>query len=114
MDPPNIVLIVADDLGYGDLSSYGHKVLKTPALDRLASEGMRLTSFYAASPLCSPSRAAMMTGRTPFRTGIESWIPENTDDATRASRSHGGDVAARSAATRRSCPASGTSTAAST
>ena len=77
-EPPNIVLIVADDLGYGDLSSYGHKVLKTPALDRLASEGVRLTSFYAASPLCSPSRAAMMTGRTPFRTGIESWIPENT------------------------------------
>ena len=76
--PPNIVLIVADDLGYGDLSSYGHRVLKTPALDRLAAEGMRFTAFYAASPLCSPSRAALLTGRTPFRTGIESWIPENT------------------------------------
>ena len=76
--PPNILLIVADDLGYGDLSSYGHPVLKTPSIDRLASEGMRFTSFYAASPLCSPSRAAFMTGRTPFRTGIESWIPPNT------------------------------------
>ena len=74
--PPNIVLIVADDLGYGDLASYGHHTLKTPALDRLAREGVRLTSYYAASPLCSPSRAAMLTGRTPFRTGIESWIPE--------------------------------------
>ena len=77
--PPNILLIVADDLGYGDLGSYGHHTLKTPALDRLAREGLRFTSYYAASPLCSPSRAAMLTGRTPFRTGIESWIPENAD-----------------------------------
>jgi arylsulfatase A-like enzyme len=76
--PPNVVLIVADDLGYGDLGSYGHHTLKTPALDRLAREGLRFTSYYAASPLCSPSRAAMLTGRTPFRTGIESWIPEGT------------------------------------
>ena len=76
--PPNVVIILADDLGYGDLSSYGHEILKTPAIDRLASEGMRMTAFYAASPLCSPSRAALLTGRSPFRTGIESWIPENT------------------------------------
>jgi arylsulfatase A-like enzyme len=76
--PPNVLLIVADDLGYGDLGSYGHHTLKTPALDRLAREGLRLTSYYAASPLCSPSRAAMLTGRTPFRTGVESWIPEGT------------------------------------
>jgi arylsulfatase A-like enzyme len=74
--PPNVLLIVADDLGYGDLGSYGHHTIKTPALDRLAREGLRLTSYYAASPLCSPSRAAMLTGRTPFRTGIETWIPE--------------------------------------
>jgi arylsulfatase A-like enzyme len=76
--PPNILLIVADDLGYGDLGSYGHHSLKTPALDRLAREGLRFTTYYAASPLCSPSRAAMLTGRTPFRTGIESWIPAGT------------------------------------
>lgn len=76
---PNVVLILADDLGYGDLSSYGHRTLKTPALDRLAKEGMRFTSFYAASPLCSPSRAALLTGRTPFRSGIESWIPPDED-----------------------------------
>jgi arylsulfatase A-like enzyme len=77
--PPNIVLIVADDLGYGDLGSYGHQVLETPALDRLASEGLRFTSFYAASPLCSPSRAALMTGRVPYRSGILSWIPPDSD-----------------------------------
>ena len=77
--PPNILLIVADDLGYGDLSAYGHRVLRTPSIDRLAGEGLRFTSYYAASPLCSPSRAAMMTGRTPFRTGIESWIPPAAD-----------------------------------
>jgi len=77
--PPNILLIVADDLGYGDLGSYGHPTLKTPALDRLAREGLRFTSYYAAAPLCSPSRAAMLTGRIPFRTGIESWIPEGSD-----------------------------------
>lgn len=77
--PPNIVLILADDLGYGDLGSYGHPILKTPALDRLASEGLRLTSYYAASPLCSPSRASLLTGRIHFRTGIESWIPPDGD-----------------------------------
>jgi arylsulfatase A-like enzyme len=77
--PPNILLLFADDLGYGDLGSYGHHTLKTPALDRLAREGVRFTSYYAASPLCSPSRAAMMTGRTPFRSGIESWIPPDSD-----------------------------------
>jgi arylsulfatase A-like enzyme len=77
--PPNVVVILADDLGYGDLSSYGHRTLKTPALDRLAQEGIRFTSFYAASPLCSPSRAALLTGRTPFRSGIQSWIPPDED-----------------------------------
>jgi len=77
--PPNVVLILADDLGYGDLGRYGHPVLKTPALDRLADEGLRLTSYYAPSPLCSPSRASLLTGRIHLRTGIESWIPPDTD-----------------------------------
>jgi arylsulfatase A-like enzyme len=77
--PPNLVVILADDLGYGDLGVYGHHVVKTPALDRLASEGLRLTSYYAPSPLCSPSRASLLTGRIHFRTGIESWIPPDTD-----------------------------------
>jgi len=75
---PNVVLINADDLGYGDLGCYGHPVIQTPNLDRLAAEGMKLTRFYAPSALCSPSRAALLTGRTPYRTGIKSWIPGNS------------------------------------
>src|SRR5919106_414405 len=67
--PPNIVLLVADDLGYGDLGSYGHPTIATPRLDRLASEGIRLTSFYA-EPACTPSRAALLTGRYSVRSGL--------------------------------------------
>ena len=77
--PPNVLLIYVDDLGYGDLASYGHHTIATPNLDRLAADGVRFTNFYAPSPLCSPSRAALLTGRTPFRLGIENWIPQNTD-----------------------------------
>jgi len=76
--PPNVVLINCDDLGYGDLGCYGHPVIKTPHLDALAAEGLRFTQHYAASALCSPSRAALLTGRTPYRTGIRSWIPEGS------------------------------------
>lgn len=76
---PNIVFILADDLGYGDLGSYGHEIIETPHLDQLAKEGMSFTNFYSPSPLCSPSRAGMLTGRTPYRTGIKSWIPEGKD-----------------------------------
>ena len=76
---PNILFIYVDDLGFGDLGSYGHPIIKTPNLDKLASEGMRFTNYYAPSALCSPSRAAVLTGRTPYRTGIKSWIPENTN-----------------------------------
>jgi arylsulfatase A-like enzyme len=76
---PNVVLMLADDLGYGDLGVYGHHVIKTPSLDRLAAEGLRLTSYYAPSPLCSPSRASLLTGRIHFRAGIESWIPPDSD-----------------------------------
>ncbi len=77
--PPNVLLIYADDLGYGDLGTYGHHTIRTPNLDRLASQGMRLTSYYAPAPLCSPSRASLLTGRTHVRTGIETWIPPDTD-----------------------------------
>lgn len=72
----NLIFILADDLGFGDLASYGHPVIRTPALDQLAKEGISFTQFYSPSPLCSPSRAAMMTGRNPYRSGIKSWIPE--------------------------------------
>jgi arylsulfatase A-like enzyme len=68
--PPNIVIILADDLGYGDLSCYGHPRFKTPRLDRMAAEGARLTSFYAACPYCAPTRASLLTGRYPFRSGM--------------------------------------------
>ncbi|HEX4500314.1 MAG TPA: sulfatase-like hydrolase/transferase [Scandinavium sp.] len=71
----NVIVIMADDLGYGDLGSYGHPIVQTPNLDALANEGMRFTQYYAPSPLCSPSRAGFLTGRSPFRTGIRSWIP---------------------------------------
>jgi len=60
--PPNFVLIVADDLGYGDLGCYGAKTVKSPHLDRLAAEGMRLTDFHSNGPMCSPTRAALLTG----------------------------------------------------
>ncbi|MGI9272848.1 MAG: sulfatase family protein [Woeseiaceae bacterium] len=75
---PNILLIYVDDLGYGDLGSYGHPVLQTPNIDALAADGLRLTSYYAPSALCSPSRAGLLTGRHPYRTGVESWIPHDS------------------------------------
>ncbi|HZN35441.1 MAG TPA: sulfatase-like hydrolase/transferase, partial [Pirellulaceae bacterium] len=75
---PNIVLILADDLGYGDLHCFGAQDVQTPNLDRLAAEGLRLTSCYAGHPNCSPSRTALMTGRTPTRVGVRNWIPEDS------------------------------------
>ncbi|NLF22052.1 MAG: sulfatase-like hydrolase/transferase, partial [Lentisphaerae bacterium] len=69
--PPNIVLVNCDDLGYGDVGCYGSTLNRTPAIDRMAAEGRRFTSFYMASPVCSPSRAAMMTGCYPCRVGME-------------------------------------------
>ncbi len=67
---PNIVLITADNLGYGDVGCYGSTVIKTPHLDRLASQGVRCTDFYTASPTCTVSRAALLTGRYPQRNGL--------------------------------------------
>ena len=74
---PNIVVILCDDLGYGDLGCYGHPAIKTPHLDKLATEGIRFTECYSAAPVCSSSRAGLLTGRTPTRMGIYDWIPAN-------------------------------------
>ena len=68
--PPNVLLIFADDLGYGDLSCYGHPTIHTPRLDRMAQEGIKMTSFYAAACVCTPSRAGLLTGRYPLRVGM--------------------------------------------
>ncbi|MCL4177702.1 MAG: sulfatase [Verrucomicrobia bacterium] len=68
--PPNIVILFADDLGYGDLGCYGHPSIRTPNLDRMAAEGLRFTDFYAAESVCTPSRAALLTGRLPVRSGM--------------------------------------------
>jgi arylsulfatase A-like enzyme len=71
---PNIVLIVADDLGYSDLPAFGNTEVKTPALDRLAKEGVKLTQFYVSWPACTPSRASILTGRYPQRCGLYDMI----------------------------------------
>lgn len=80
---PNIILLLADDLGYGDLSSFGSPAVRTPNLDRLSVEGMRFSNFYSGSAVCSPTRASVMTGRYPLRFNItkhfndvDGWLPE--------------------------------------
>jgi arylsulfatase A-like enzyme len=76
---PNIVFILADDLGVNDLGVYGRKDHHTPNLDRLAARGLRFTTAYVASPICSPSRAALMTGRAPARLHITTYLPGRAD-----------------------------------
>jgi len=73
---PNIIVFLTDDQGWGDLGCYGHPILKTPNIDRFSSQGMRFTQCYAASAFCSPSRSAILTGRTPYRNGVFTWLPE--------------------------------------
>ncbi|MFN9625692.1 MAG: sulfatase-like hydrolase/transferase, partial [Planctomycetota bacterium] len=73
---PNFVVILCDDLGWGDLGCFGHPYIQTKNLDRLASQGMRMTSCYSAAPVCSPSRIGLLTGRNPNRAGVFDWIPQ--------------------------------------
>ncbi len=79
--PPNFVIIFTDDQGYNDLGCFGSKRIKTPNLDRMAAEGARLTSFYSAAPVCTPSRAALLTGCYPQRIGLAA-IPRHEGDLT--------------------------------
>jgi len=76
--PPNVVIILADDMGYGDIGAYGAKLNKTPNLDRLAAEGVRMTDFRVPSALCTPSRAALLTGLYPPRTGLVGNLPSGS------------------------------------
>ena len=82
MPKPNIILINCDDLGYGDLGVYGSIANKTPALDCMAAEGICFTDFYMASPVCSPSRGAMMTGCYPPRIGFGSFEVKSREART--------------------------------
>jgi arylsulfatase A len=84
-DKTNFVVILCDDLGYSDLGCFGHPKIKTPHLDKLATDGMRLTDCYAGAPVCSPSRAGLLTGRIPNRVGIYDWIPQKSPMHLRAS-----------------------------
>ena len=74
---PNVIVILSDDLGWADLACYGSTFHESPNLDKLAAQGMRFTQAYSSSPYCSPSRAAIMTGRHPARLKITDYIPSN-------------------------------------
>jgi len=84
-DPTNFVIFLSDDQGWGDLGSYGHKEIQSPNIDKFAKEGLRFTQCYAASAFCSPSRSAILTGRTPYRNGVFTWIPEGNQVHLRTS-----------------------------
>ena len=71
---PNVILMMADDLGYDDLSCYGSKRIESPVLDKMAREGIKLTSFYAGASVCSPSRMALMSGSYPTRVGWQKGV----------------------------------------
>src|SRR5687767_10602599 len=80
---PNILFVLVDDMGYRDLSCFGGKRIKTPAIDRLAAEGIAFDRFYVSSPICSPSRVAVMTGQYPNRWRITSFLSSREDDRNR-------------------------------
>ena len=79
-EPPNMIVILVDDLGYGDLSSYGATDLQTPHIDSLIASGMRFDHFYANCPVCSPTRAALLSGKYPDRVGVPGVIRTRAQD----------------------------------
>ena len=68
--PPNIIIFLVDDLGYGDLGCYGNQIIKTPNINKFADEGVRMTDIHSGGTVCSPSRSALLTGRNPYRSGF--------------------------------------------
>lgn len=82
---PNFVVLLADDMGWGDSATYGNKLMVTPNMDKLASQGVKLTQCYAAAGVCSPSRSALLTGRTPYRNGVYRHLSGNHEAHLRAS-----------------------------
>ena len=82
---PNFVVFLADDMGWGDSGTYGHPLIKTPNLDKLASQGVKFTQCYSAAGVCSPSRSAILTGRTPYRNGVWRHLSGNHEAHLRAS-----------------------------
>jgi arylsulfatase A-like enzyme len=85
---PNIVFILIDDMGYGDLGCYGGRFAPTPNLDKLAQQGMRFKQFYVAAPICSPSRVAFVTGMFPGRLKINSFLQTQKGNRDCTCRSH--------------------------
>lgn len=85
VEKPNVIVFLTDDQGWGDLGCYGHSRIKSPNLDRFATEGLRLTQCYAGCSVCSPSRSAILTGRTPYRNGVWRWIPSGSQYHLRTS-----------------------------
>ncbi|MDO6489634.1 sulfatase-like hydrolase/transferase [Colwellia sp. 6_MG-2023] len=82
---PNIIVVMADDMGWGDSATYGHKTIQTPNLDKLATQGAKFTQGYSAAGVCSPARSAILTGRTPYRNGVWRHLSGNDDTHLRAS-----------------------------
>ena len=78
--PPNVLFVLIDDMGYGDLTCYGEKRVHTDNVDRLAREGIRFTQFYVGSPICSPSRTGLMTGRFSTRWKITSYLANHEEN----------------------------------
>ena len=82
--PPNILFVLIDDMGYGDLSCYGEKRVHTDQIDRMAAEGIRFTQFYVNAPICSPSRTALLTGQYRARWKITSYLASRKENRTAA------------------------------